>query len=772
MKKVFIQIRQWILGHRKRLIYGALAFLIGQICFFWLNELWFGNEVLADDTQTQTSQFQSIITKHQNFTDFIYKFIYVLAYPIIFLAAKLLDNSFVYWEIFWFDAVLRQLRNIIKNMANFWLWFLFVYKIFAYLITNFKGNNPKENPKRIITRALIAWIWIQASWFIMWVLIDISTILIYGIWWLPISILNSMIEKDSTSVVSSNYNPNVLKTVVSLNVNDLDNLNIYLTNYWSDPGEFYISECETYAYKHGSETKQTLILAPKMIYYRDGKWMYYETDKTKCSYRGQVYWFNKLYEEINWPGCSWTWCEDSQLEYNQSKTKARDGLWKLTKDQLKNLVQEGVLLEIWNAHVRDWIVWWVNLWVEPYWEDSHYWLDIDNQWMKGKTSKLSEVIQNEEKTNSYVWVFTLLYASLLRDWEWVISDWTDSKYVMYLNSLLKVAHILAIIIPLVAAMVVFMMRIWIIWMAIVLSPMIVLLTTFGLLEKIDEKSLLGYFKPGNLIWIIFTPAIICFAISMSTVLVTIIEKINTNHIETNEEWILWWLIKMDIAWLSIWVWKLIIAVIWVAITWFLVWAAVKSSKLWESELITTMESLAKSGLWSIPLVPIPTKDWVDLIWANTAFWLWGNRWLLADIKSNVLDEFGKEDEKTVNNIRNLFNNKWESSNSKTKWSGSGGEWSDNEQLYLRYNNHLFNDPTATNGDWTLHEFDLWNNQKCKFWNLTTNYQKQIIEDINKIKNVETRKKFGSAKPMVTVGTGDDTIIYEFNNESKYQAKSS
>ena len=40
MKKVFIQIRQLILKHRKRLIYGVLAFLIGQICFFGLEEIW------------------------------------------------------------------------------------------------------------------------------------------------------------------------------------------------------------------------------------------------------------------------------------------------------------------------------------------------------------------------------------------------------------------------------------------------------------------------------------------------------------------------------------------------------------------------------------------------------------------------------------------------------------------------------------------------------------------------------------------------------------
>ena len=134
MKKVFIQIRQWILRHRKKLIYWALALFIGQICFFGLDWLWIGSEVYAVDSPTQNDLFQKKVTEWYEEISFFNKVVYVLIYPLLLLAWKLVDNSLVYWEIFWFDAVLWQLWNILKNLANYTLWFIFVYKIFDFLI--------------------------------------------------------------------------------------------------------------------------------------------------------------------------------------------------------------------------------------------------------------------------------------------------------------------------------------------------------------------------------------------------------------------------------------------------------------------------------------------------------------------------------------------------------------------------------------------------------------------------------------------------------------
>jgi hypothetical protein len=109
----------------------------------------------------------------------------------------------------------------------------------------------------------------------------------------------------------------------------------------------------------------------------------------------------------------------------------------------------------------------------------------------------------------------------------MIPDTDGSPYIKLLSCILTLAHALAIAIPLAVALLVLIMRVAIIWMAIVLSPMIVLLSAFGFLDgKGKSNDIWGYFNIGSLISIIFSPVVICFAISMSTVLVRLIEKMN------------------------------------------------------------------------------------------------------------------------------------------------------------------------------------------------------------------------------------------------------
>ena len=62
-----------------------------------------------------------------------------------------------------------------KNMANFWLWFYFVYTVFKWLIEQWKEDITKKL-KGTILWLLIAWVWIQASRFITAAIIDVSTV--------------------------------------------------------------------------------------------------------------------------------------------------------------------------------------------------------------------------------------------------------------------------------------------------------------------------------------------------------------------------------------------------------------------------------------------------------------------------------------------------------------------------------------------------------------------------------------------------------------------
>ena len=103
------------------------------------------------------------------------------------LAWEFLTNKWVYWEIIGLDSLLWQYRVLIKNIANFGLWFYFIYTIFSAIIWK---DDIIKRIKGNLTYLLLAWIWIQASWFFTAAMIDVSTITLSMAWSLPSYILS------------------------------------------------------------------------------------------------------------------------------------------------------------------------------------------------------------------------------------------------------------------------------------------------------------------------------------------------------------------------------------------------------------------------------------------------------------------------------------------------------------------------------------------------------------------------------------------------------
>ncbi len=123
-------------------------------------------------------------------------------------AWEFLTNKRVYGEVLWLDTILWKWRNIMKNMANFWLWFYFVYLILKELIGNMTGwlagSSTTKTIKDQILWILIAWIWIQASRFMTAVVIDISTITLVAAGSLPSQVVSEYpeLEKDFTFAIN------------------------------------------------------------------------------------------------------------------------------------------------------------------------------------------------------------------------------------------------------------------------------------------------------------------------------------------------------------------------------------------------------------------------------------------------------------------------------------------------------------------------------------------------------------------------------------------
>jgi len=734
MKNLIEQIWHWIMRYKKRLIYGVLALFIGQMCFF--SVWWIENQVFAQstDSQSQNDTFIKKATEDMETLSFVEDLIHILIYPMLVLAGKLVDNSFVYWEIFGFDTVLWQLWNITRNLANFTLWFLVVFKIFQNLVFG-KWDN-KWWVKSLLIKALVAWVWIQASWFVMGALVDISTIMAYGVWWLPISILNDDNQQTDKNL---KYDPYILKDIIYFDTQGMTTIH-YKTNAQKE-GEwkYYISECETFKYKD-----DILILAPSRIYYTDNKWKFVGTEQKKCHYKWQIYYFTLLYNDIEREECNdQQSCSENQVAYSSSLNTAKNKISAMDSSGVVNLINNAQILEKWDSHSTGALMW--KLWTKVYWENQ--WLDVDNKWTgKWNTFQLHDIMT----WNSYVWVFTALYASLLSSWKELIDDdgWTFARL---LQNAVDVCYLIAIAIPLIVLAAVLMARVWVIRVAIVLSPFIVLFTAFDDIQKkvLENVEMMKNFTVKRLISVIFVPAVVCFAVSLSTVLFSVIGKLDFTGIGWLERDILWWIITLDIWWISARVWELIISAFWIAITWFLVWTAVKTSKF---KFVEKAEELAKNALWSIPIVPIPAKDgeWVNFIGANTAFGLNGNDWILEIANDKIKAKF-----------------QWESNDALEAFMDSdGAETKARKNRLAAYTDRLKTVALPSNGGWTQQEIKIWenNDKSITFADFNDSEKESLIDEINWMSETR-RKEFGASQREIQMWNNETYIFQEEKDEN-------
>ena len=58
--------------------------------------------------------------------DIVSKAAYIIVWPLVTIAGIAMDNQMVYGSFMYLDAPLRKLWNLIKNLGNFALGFLFL----------------------------------------------------------------------------------------------------------------------------------------------------------------------------------------------------------------------------------------------------------------------------------------------------------------------------------------------------------------------------------------------------------------------------------------------------------------------------------------------------------------------------------------------------------------------------------------------------------------------------------------------------------------------
>ena len=189
--KSMIKLRKFIekISNKKNIKIMLIIFLVVW-CFVW--------QTFAADNGTQ-----STTVLMSEVMDYIVKVLSWFWVILANLAWKLMTNDLLYWEFLHLDVTLWTLWQIMKNFANFALWFILLFSIFKWII-----NQEQNKIIDIVKKTLVSWILIQMSRFIIWAMVDVSTILTTAVWAFPAQIIAS---DDETKLATTEWVKEVLR---------------------------------------------------------------------------------------------------------------------------------------------------------------------------------------------------------------------------------------------------------------------------------------------------------------------------------------------------------------------------------------------------------------------------------------------------------------------------------------------------------------------------------------------------------------------------------
>ncbi len=114
----------------------------------------------------------------------IINFLNIIWLPFAILAWKLFTNDLVYGTFLHMDVILWKIWNFSKTLALFIIAFGFIFSIFRYFFS-------KEDILKNIGKFALAAILVPLSWWLIGVLIDLSSLLLYSVGNFPMKILSN-----------------------------------------------------------------------------------------------------------------------------------------------------------------------------------------------------------------------------------------------------------------------------------------------------------------------------------------------------------------------------------------------------------------------------------------------------------------------------------------------------------------------------------------------------------------------------------------------------
>ena len=695
---------------KNNILYKKLITIIIMSLFFLINSNVSAAEV-ANETLTDT--MFNILWAALNL-------LYLITLPVLVIAGKAMDNSMIYWEFINLDKPLYMLWNLSRTFANFAIGWVILRKVVEYIF-NFNEKNSPEFLKKLIIKWVAIVLWINFSWFILWALIDLSTIATYSLWAMPLSILKETNNKDMPILAVWSYFDYQSETSKS----EQWEWNYIKPHTYYQWGNIYIPRCN-------EEWKLTkgLITWPE----------YFPTIPKKENINFNLFWDGNQYCALN----TQTLADITELEKRKIKNlKTTDGIT-VSKNKDKNELMVNIINHISSS---TWDCWDFNYSGNIYIESQNndaiktisiakselVWLAnslVIGDWQintKKYCNNTIEIKRNAYKENerltwflvwwwtSYsaenwltmntlinkskwmVWPFITLYMSLLDFSNLSIQDTEGQTAATTLNwvteFLLKSAISIALFIPLVALAITLIVRIVILRWIIAFIPLGIVL--YGLKDEIKiwwdgmkTPSRLWWeeLNAWNVLWLIFAPVLPVFTISISIIILQTLQLAMKPSIESNNKtrdflWIVvtpdpnnentscmnfWWLQTTcmdkwtDVSsgsWFANFLPWLFINIFAIWLMWMMVKVALSWSKL-TSKLWWDIMELWKNALWAIPLVNL----WGKGVWATALSKIPEKMYNTANTS---IDQYIRTQDKTLS--EKLWLEEPEKTNDNNKW---------------------------------------------------------------------------------------------------------
>ena len=626
---------------------------------------------------------------------------YIIVRPLVSLAGIAMDNQMVYGSFMFLDAPLRKLRNLVKNLANFALGFLFLAWILWYVLSPWglgkigAFKNTFNTPVDLIKKTLIAGVLIQMSWFIMMVLVDLSTILTYSVGALPSSIISQVWSGASSKVLSTN---------IVLNMGDAQKMGsqeqnktivTYSTLNWVN-GTINIAPClivkktDKESYIVGREYDYLTWSDGKVVLMNDGY----------CSY------YSSLFSYIPYTIVSKDQTSGNST-YRDQMNLMRSKLPGMDSNAIKKLREAGMAIKLWSEAQTGVVEKNVEVWSLNFVPHADrkltakkeekrtpkVWVISNKQILVCSSSKSDscsyqyqfpyseygmDTKQIIEKAKSRTGPFVTLYSSLM-DYSSSVDLTNHGLGQKFLMLALNVWLAILLVLPLAALVVVLLWRVIVLWIAIAISPFLVLKEVFkGMFGDIGGK--MDFLDVGEIIKLLFAPVLVAFAVGISLIFLSAIKESlpaswiveqakeqqyryafkEATWMELSPAWSGWqelsllWMIKIkaDVALINFsW---LILMIFGMALTWFLLFWAVKSTNIGAK----VGEGLQKIWEWILATAPIiPTSSGGIWFWSliNKPWEMIGNYKNALDVKRNSQLK-GFLDPNSAEGIRNAAEN--------------------------------------------------------------------------------------------------------------------